>query len=71
MVNVSVYNQARKTNAMDNDRTRYTAPSPYDEPTGPIDVQTFAGMVGAPRWDVTRPAESGLLRSPSPTHRAS
>ena len=26
---------------MDNDRTRYTAPSPYDEPTGPIDVQAL------------------------------
>jgi hypothetical protein len=23
------------------ERTRYTAPSPYDEPTGPIDVQAL------------------------------
>jgi hypothetical protein len=34
-VNGSVYNQAG------NECTMYSAPSPYDEPTKPIDVQTL------------------------------
>jgi hypothetical protein len=34
-VNVIVYNQAG------NEGTMYSAPSPFDEPTKPIDVQTL------------------------------
>jgi len=44
-VNIPVYNHAG------NEGTMYTAPSPFDEPTEPIDVQTLRAWWARQRYE--------------------
>jgi hypothetical protein len=54
---------------MYNERTRYTAPSPYDEPTKPIDVQALRawwmhrGDIPPAQWEAAHYAQRRAPRT--------
>jgi hypothetical protein len=59
VVNVTVYNQAG------NEGTMYSAPSPFDEPTKPIDVKTLRAWSMHPRHE-THSTTSDAAVTPGP-----